>query len=156
MNISEFIYSFTCWRANWNVSSLKFIQIKLLWKLFIYEYTLALLLGKYLVMKWLAHMVDFCLTLPNFFPKRLSLFPFPPAVHESPSFSIALATCGRVTLFHFSHSYMEVESHCGFNLYSPCHPCPLLMKYLLNISPISLIGLFLFHCTLRVLYIFWI
>ena len=92
------------------ISSLGLLQIKMLQTFMnksLYEQMLLSLLGKYLGMKWLDHMVRISLIfkkLPNCFSKLLFHFTFPPALLESSSCSTPSPIFVIVHLYNFRHS----------------------------------------------------
>lgn len=82
----------------------------------------SVILGKYLAMKLLDHVVNIVKLynkLPNYFPK-LCYFALP--LNNAWKFQVLhnLSTLGIVISFHFSHlNQCIVVFHCGFNLHFP-------------------------------------
>lgn len=82
MDISQFGYSFTYW---WTLSLSTMIQMKVVCTFLlksICAHILSFLLGKYLGMEWLSHMVGVCLTFSET-GKWLYHFTFPSIMCES-------------------------------------------------------------------------
>lgn len=101
------------WKSNgwWHLGCFQFgpLQWKLAWT---YNgHALAFLLGKYLEVERLDHMVGVCLhfkELPSHLPEQLYLFPSPPAACEGSRTATASPTLDGVSLSDFSHTYAEV------------------------------------------------
>ena len=68
-----------------------------------------ILLGRYLGVELLGHMVSFN-KLPNCFPKWLHHFTFPLEIHEVSNFSTSSPTLGIVILFDYSCFSVQ----CGY------------------------------------------
>lgn len=81
---------------------------------------LSILLGIYLGMKFLGHMVALCLTFQGtakLFSKEAVSFYIPSAVCEDFNFSASLSTLGIVHPFYCSHPCgYEMVSRCGQSL----------------------------------------
>ena len=75
------------------------------------------------LMYQLDHRITLCLTsveLPNYFPKWLHHFVFPPAMYECSNFSTSSPKLINVCFFDYSHlSGYEMASHFGFDLHFP-------------------------------------
>ena len=77
------------------------------------------LLGIYLGVKLLGHMITICLIFSDFsnnhFPKQLHHFAFPLAMYEGFSFSTSSSTTIIIHLSGKSNfNEFKVEFHCGF------------------------------------------
>ena len=87
---------------------------------FLCGHMFSFLLGIYLGVELLVHMVTLCLTfggIPNYFPKWLYHFTFPPIVYECSNFSTSSPTLVIICFFYYSPpSEYEIVSHCSFDL----------------------------------------
>lgn len=80
----------------------------------LYRHLFPFLLGKYLEVEWLDHMVDVFNLFRNCFPKWLYNFTFPSVVYASFRSSTFVSAFGMDNLFNFSHF-----SEYGFNVHFP-------------------------------------
>ena len=158
----------------WVISTFWLLWIMLLWIFAISfvclcVYLFSTLLGIYLGVEFLGHMVALWLTseeLSNYFPKWLHHFTFPPVMHKGSNFSISSPT-HIICLFDYNHpSGCEVVSHCDFylhfpdveHLFMPLFPiCILSLEKFLFRSFVHLeIGLSFYCWVVRVLYLSWV
>jgi len=120
VNIPSSVYPLICW---WfSPPTFWLLRIVLLWNCvkFWCEHIFSLLLSRYLGVELSDCVASLCLTfegLPNYFPKQLHHFIFPPAMYEGSNFSISLPAFVIVCLSGYSHARgCEAASRCCFDL----------------------------------------
>lgn len=126
MHLKQFIYPF---KDIWAISSFLLLQIKqpqkFTYKLFC-GYLLSYILGKYLGVKCLHHMVKVHVTFwatTICFLKWLYYFILSPAEYVSSNCSTSSLILGVIYLFNFSHSGGREVVSCGFKLHFPDYWC---------------------------------
>ena len=122
MDIPYSVYLFILMEI-WVIFTFWLLRIMLLWTYmykFLCGHMFSFLLGIYLGVELLDHMVSLCLTFwgtSKLYPKQLCNFTFPPAMCEGSNFSTSSLTLFIVHLFAYSHlSGYEVVALCGLCL----------------------------------------
>ena len=108
----------------WVVSTLDLLWIMVAWIVtYKFLYRLSVLLGIYLRLKFLSHMVTLCLTLwgtPKLFSLMAVPLYIPPAMSKGFSFSTSLSTV--VIVYPFGYTYSSecgTVFHCAFDFHFP-------------------------------------